>query len=78
MVVFGLPKRGGKVYTAIIANAKTETLLPIIQEKVIPESVVYPDALPSDNALQSCPTKGVHLFSRSANGASTRAITNSC
>ena len=31
IVVFGLLKRGGKVYTAIIPNAKTETLLPIIQ-----------------------------------------------
>ena len=32
VAVFGLLKRGGKVYTAIIPNAKTETLLPIIQE----------------------------------------------
>ena len=29
IAVFGLLKRGGKVYTAIIPNAKTETLLPI-------------------------------------------------
>ncbi len=34
VAVFGLLKRGGKVYTAIIPNAKTETLLPIIEEKV--------------------------------------------
>ena len=34
IAVFGLLKRGGKVYTAIIPNAKTETLLPIIKEKV--------------------------------------------
>ena len=51
VAVFGLLKRGGKVYTAIIPNAKTETLLPIIQEKVMPDSVVYTDALPSYNAL---------------------------
>ena len=31
-------------YTAIIPNARTETLLPIIQEKVTPDSIVYTDA----------------------------------
>lgn len=41
VAVFGLLKRGGKVYTAIIPNAKTETLLPIIEEKVTPDSIVY-------------------------------------
>ena len=41
--VFGLLKRGGKVYTAIIPNAKTETLLPIIEERVDPDSVVNTD-----------------------------------
>jgi transposase len=51
VAVFGLLKRGGKVYTAIIPNAKTETLLPIIQEKVEPDSIVYTDALGSYNAL---------------------------
>ena len=43
VAVFGLLKRGGKVYTAIIPNARTETLLPIIEEKVEPDSVVYTD-----------------------------------
>jgi transposase len=38
VVVFGLLKRGGKVYTAIIPNAKTQTLLPIIEDKVMPDS----------------------------------------
>ena len=32
--VFGLLKRNGKVYTVIIPNAKTDTLLPIIGQKV--------------------------------------------
>jgi len=36
-------KRGGRVYTKIIANAKPETLLSIIQQKVIPDSIVYSD-----------------------------------
>jgi len=39
------------VYTAIIPNAKTETLLPIIKEKVCPDSIVYTDALYAYNAL---------------------------
>ena len=51
VAVFGLLKRGGKVYTAIIANAKTETLLPIIHEKVIPDSIVYTDYFRGYNAL---------------------------
>lgn len=51
VAVFGLLKRGGKVYTAIIPNAKTETLLPIIQEKVSPDSIVYTDHFRSYNAL---------------------------
>ena len=51
VAVFGLLKRGGKVYTAIIPNAKTETLLPIIAEKVMPDSIVYTDYFRSYNAL---------------------------
>lgn len=51
VAVFGLLKRGGKVYTAIIPDAKTETLMPIIREKVKPDSVVYTDHFRSYNAL---------------------------
>ena len=51
VAVFGLLKRGGKVYTAIIPNAKTETLLPIIEEKVRPDSIVYTDTFRSYDAL---------------------------
>lgn len=42
--VFGLLKRGGKVYTAIIPEAKASTLIPIIREKVLPDSIVYTDS----------------------------------
>jgi len=49
--VFGLLKRGGKVFTKIIADAKSETLLPIIREKVVPDSIVYTDAFRSYNVL---------------------------
>lgn len=34
--VFGLLKRGGTVLTAIIPNARSRTLLPIIREQVAP------------------------------------------
>jgi transposase len=49
--VFGLLKRGGKVFTAVISDVKKDTLLSIIKEKVVPDSIVYTDALPSYNAL---------------------------
>lgn len=51
VAVFGLLKRGGKVFTAIVCNAKTETLLPIIREKVDPDSIVYTDTFRAYNAL---------------------------
>ena len=51
VAVFGLLKRGGKVFTAIIPNAKTETLLPIIEEQVEPDSIVYTDTFRSYDAL---------------------------
>ena len=43
IAVFGLLKLGGKVYTALIPNAKTQTLMPIIEEHVRPDSIVYTD-----------------------------------
>ena len=51
VAVFGLLKRGGKVYTAIIPDAKSDTLLPIIHEKVHPDSIVYTDTFAAYNAL---------------------------
>ena len=41
--VFGLLKRGGKVYTKVIPDASSATLYPIIARKVVPGSVVYLD-----------------------------------
>ena len=49
--VFGLLKRGGKVYTQIVQDAKAITLLPIIQKKVIPDSIVYSDCWKGYNTL---------------------------
>jgi len=36
VAVFGLLKRRGNVFTAVIVNARSETLIPLIQEKVLP------------------------------------------
>lgn len=41
--VFGLLKRGGKVYARVIPDAKGRTLLLIIERKVVPDSIVYSD-----------------------------------
>jgi len=49
--VFGLLKRGGKVYTKVIPDASGTTLTPIIERKVIPESIVYSDSWKGYNAL---------------------------
>lgn len=49
--VFGLLKRGGKVYTVIIPDAKSKTLMPIIRTKVKPDSIVYSDCWRAYNAL---------------------------
>ncbi len=49
--VFGLLKRGGKVYTKIIPDAKSSTLMPIIQNKVKPDSIVYTDCWRGYNVL---------------------------
>jgi len=49
--VFGLLKRGGKVYTQIIPDAKGATLVPIIESKVVPDSIVYSDCWRGYNTL---------------------------
>jgi transposase len=39
------------VFAKIVENAKTATLLPIIREKIVPDSIVYSDSLKSYNVL---------------------------
>ncbi len=51
VIVFGLLKRGGKVYTMSVADVKGKTLLPVIRRRVKPDSIVYTDGLTSYNAL---------------------------
>ena len=49
--VFGLLKRGERVYTKIIADASSVTLFPIIERKVESESIVYSDCRRGYNVL---------------------------
>ena len=49
--VFGLLKRGGRVYTRITPDARSATLMPIMKEKIQPDSIVYTDAFVSYNVL---------------------------
>ena len=49
--VFGLLKRGGRVYTVMIPNAPTDTLMPIMERLIQPDSIVYTDGFSSYDAL---------------------------
>jgi len=51
VIVFGIFKRHGKVYTALVNDTKTHTLMPIISSKINPDSVVYTASYRSYNAL---------------------------
>jgi transposase len=49
--VFGLLKRGGQVHVVMIPNARSATLLPIIRNKIKPDSIVYTDGFKSYDIL---------------------------
>jgi len=49
--VFGILKRAGGVYTVPLDNLKADTLIPIIKEKVVPDSIVYTDGFKSYDIL---------------------------
>lgn len=49
--VFGLLKRGSRVYAVTIPNARLETLIPIIQSKIQPDSIVYTDSFRAYDVL---------------------------
>ncbi len=51
VAVFGILKRGGRVYTRIIPNASSGTLMPIIANKITPDSIVYTDSWRGYNVL---------------------------
>lgn len=41
VIVFGLLKRNGKVYTIIVPDTKSSTLMPVISKKINPDSILY-------------------------------------
>ena len=51
--VFGLLKRNDKVYTFVVKDTKTDTLMPSITSKIKPDSIVYTDCYKSYNALDA-------------------------
>ena len=51
VIVFGLLKRNGKVYTVIVPDTKSIALMPVISNKITPDSIVNTDHWHSYNAL---------------------------
>jgi len=49
--VFGLLKRGGKVYAKVIPDVRSNTLQAIMEDKIVPDSIVYSDTFPAYNVL---------------------------
>ena len=49
--VFGILKRGGGVDTQVIPDTKAKTLLGIMQDRIVPDSIVYTDTYRSYNVL---------------------------
>lgn len=51
--VFGLLKRGGKVYAKVIPDAKGKTLMGIMEKRIVPDSIVYSDTFSSYSVLDT-------------------------
>ena len=52
VAVFGLLQRGGRVYAVPVRNIRgRQTLLPIMRERVVPDSLIYSDTYPSYDVL---------------------------
>ncbi|OIT24033.1 DDE transposase [Glaesserella parasuis] len=51
VAVFGILKRQGKVFTVVVNDTKTTTLMPVISRKIKPDSWVYTDTYHSYDAL---------------------------
>jgi transposase len=65
--VFGVLKRGNKVYTQIVKNCSIAELLPIIEYKVDKDSVIYTDGFKSYDCLIDYGYKQHHRVKHSAN-----------
>ena len=51
VVVFLILKRNGRVYTVVVDNSKSNTLMTVIKQKIMPDSIVYTDNLNSYDKL---------------------------
>jgi len=51
VAVFGILKRRGRVFTLMAPDLRRDTLMPVIREKVVPDSVVYTDGFNVYDAL---------------------------
>jgi len=50
-IIFGIVNRKGRLVCKKIANVKSNTLIPLIEEKVTPEAIIYTDEFPSYKKL---------------------------
>lgn len=51
VAVFGILKRHGKVYIVVVENTKQYTLLPVINRKIMLDSIVYTNCYKSYDVL---------------------------
>jgi len=51
VAVFGILKRHDRVYTVVVENTCSSTLMPLISSQIKPDSIVYTDCYRSYNAL---------------------------
>lgn len=51
-IVAGVVEREGSVVTRVVPNVQAKTLIPFIQEKVLPSTLVFTDELRSYNSLK--------------------------
>ncbi|OMH43581.1 DDE transposase [Neisseria meningitidis] len=56
-------ERNGKVYTVVVPNAQSATLLPIIREKVKSDGIVYTDTFRSYDVLDVSEFSHLRKFS---------------
>jgi transposase len=66
-IVFGLIKRGGKVYTQVVKNCSASVLLPIIRQKVDSDSVIYTDGFRTYDGLVNFGFKKHHRIKHGEN-----------
>lgn len=51
VAVFGILKRGGKVYTVVVEDTKSSTLMPVLTRKIASVSIVYTGTYKGYDAL---------------------------